>query len=546
LDIHLGTAMDHSEPIIEGTDPFTPEVALAPPTGPRIRPRTATARRLANPPQTRAPAPPAPSPPPRAERPSARPARPSRPPHWPALFDGAPWIALRIVSDFLTLAGACLIALQIAPGDGGGPLLALFPPLALLCLDSGGRYRHRMRDAALDSAGAGFGPISISAMTIFALQALTADGAGPATDGTLMAWTWVISLVAVTSVAMALTAIQRRARRKGAIRRRTLIIGTDPAGLEMATRLQRLPEYGLHPIGYLDARRDVPHPDGALPILGDLDELAHVAYEHEVSHVIVCFPDVSHHATLALVGRCDALGLETTIVPRLSAAVNHQTRFEYLGAQPLLNLRAVDRQSWRFMLKHVIDRGGAALLLVLLSPLLLVLALAVAFSSPGPMLFRQRRAGRDGQLFELLKFRTMIQPDDAQAYELYPALAPRGIAPGGVEGIDRRTRVGRFLRCTSLDELPQLVNVLRGEMSLIGPRPERPEFAEMFRHEIERYNERHRVRSGITGWAQVHGMRGQTPLADRVELDNFYIEQWSLGLDLKILLLTLPALLRGS
>jgi exopolysaccharide biosynthesis polyprenyl glycosylphosphotransferase len=463
------------------------------------------------------------------------------------LFDGAPWIALRIVSDFLTLAAASLLATRIAPGDGGGPLLALFAPLTLLCLDSAGRYRQRMRDAALDSAGAGVGSISIAAMTIFVAQMLTTRGdATQVASGALMAWTWLISVVAVTGVAMTLTAIQRRARRSGVIRRRTLIVGTDPAGLEMAARLRRLPEYGLEAIGFLDVTRALPHPPGALPLLGDLGDLETVARRHGVCNVIVCFPEVSHHATLALVARCDALGLETTIVPRLSAAVNHQTRFEYLGAQPLLNLRAVDRESWRFMLKHVMDRAVAALLLVVLSPLLLVLALAVAFSSPGPILFRQRRAGRDGQLFELLKFRTMIQRDDAQAYELYPELAPRGMGPGGVEGIDRRTKVGKLLRCTSLDELPQLVNVLRGEMSLIGPRPERPEFAEMFRQEIERYNERHRVRSGITGWAQVHGLRGQTPLADRVELDNFYIEQWSLGLDLKILLLTLPALLRGS
>ena len=120
------------------------------------------------------------------------------------------------------------------------------------------------------------------------------------------------------------------------------------------------------------------------------------------------------------------------------------------------------------------------------------------------------------------------------------------MAPGGVEGVDRRTRIGRLLRRTSLDELPQLLNVVRGEMSLVGPRPERPEFAELFQRDIERYADRHRVRAGITGWAQVHGLRGQTPLVDRVEFDNFYIEHWSLSLDLKIMLLTIPALLRGS
>jgi lipopolysaccharide/colanic/teichoic acid biosynthesis glycosyltransferase len=207
--------------------------------------------------------------------------------------------------------------------------------------------------------------------------------------------------------------------------------------------------------------------------------------------------------------------------------------------------------SWRFGVKYALDRVFAALLLVLLSPLLAVIALTVRLSSPGPILFRQLRAGRDGRVFDLLKFRTMVPPpvsgDVGEAgrscaeWECAP-----GLAPGGVEGADRRTRVGRFLRRTSLDELPQLLNVVRGEMSLVGPRPERPEFAEAFRQELEHYHERHRVRSGITGWAQVNGSRGQTPLADRVELDNFYIEHWSPALDAKILLMTLPALLRGS
>jgi lipopolysaccharide/colanic/teichoic acid biosynthesis glycosyltransferase len=156
--------------------------------------------------------------------------------------------------------------------------------------------------------------------------------------------------------------------------------------------------------------------------------------------------------------------------------------------------------------------------------------------------FRQRRVGRDGRVFDLRKFRSMAAPrgDD-------PGFRPSlGSAPGGVEGDDRRTRLGRLLRRTSLDELPQLINVVRGEMSLVGPRPERPEFVELFQSDIRRYGDRHRVKSGITGWAQVHGLRGQTSLADRVEWDNYYIEHWSLGLDLRILVLTVLAVLRPA
>ena len=168
------------------------------------------------------------------------------------------------------------------------------------------------------------------------------------------------------------------------------------------------------------------------------------------------------------------------------------------------------------------------------------------------MLFRQRRIGRDGKVFDLYKFRSMRidlaqaeigADDDASALEF---LLGGDTAPGGVEGDDRRTPIGRFLRRSSVDELPQLLNVLRGEMSLIGPRPERPEFVELFNQDIIRYDDRHRVKSGITGWAQVHGLRGQTSLAERVEWDNYYIAHWSLGLDLKIFALTLLALLRNG
>jgi lipopolysaccharide/colanic/teichoic acid biosynthesis glycosyltransferase len=171
-----------------------------------------------------------------------------------------------------------------------------------------------------------------------------------------------------------------------------------------------------------------------------------------------------------------------------------------------------------------------------------LLALLVKFSSPGPVLFAQRRMGRDGQEFELLKFRSMRPPRPEDA-----AFRPTaGSAPGGVEGADRRTPIGRFLRRSSLDELPQLFNVLKGDMSMIGPRPERPEFVELFLQDLDRYADRHRVKSGITGWAQVHGLRGQTSLSDRVEWDNFYIENWSLWLDFKILLLTLGAVFHSG
>jgi lipopolysaccharide/colanic/teichoic acid biosynthesis glycosyltransferase len=194
---------------------------------------------------------------------------------------------------------------------------------------------------------------------------------------------------------------------------------------------------------------------------------------------------------------------------------------------------------WQFTLKQAADRAVALVALLLLSPLLLAIALGVRLSSIGPVIFRQRRVGRDGETFVLFKFRTMVEDSGVAGFTL-----AHGTAPGGIEGADRRTAVGRWLRAISLDELPQLVNVLRGDMSLIGPRPERPEYVELFARLVPGYTERHRVKSGITGWAQAHGLRGQTSIADRVEFDNYYIENWSLALDLRILALTVVELLR--
>jgi exopolysaccharide biosynthesis polyprenyl glycosylphosphotransferase len=446
---------------------------------------------------------------------------------------------VRLSCDFVALTLGCVAGLLIAPAPPGAWLLLFFPPLALAFLYSRGRYVKSMRDAVLMSLAPGFGAISISAMAVFMLQLLVTDDRN--TISSLMAWTWLASLGGVTLAGMALTGIQQAARRRGIVTSSTLIIGADVNGLDLAARLARHPEYGLRAVGFLDNGEQTPLGPGAPPLLGALEDLEQVALFHGVRNVIIGFPDAPYSSLLALVSRCDQLRLETNVMPRLSDAMNRQTRFEYIGTVPLMNLRAMDPESWRFGIKHAFDRVSALVLLTVLSPLMACIAIAVRLSSPGPILFRQMRAGRDGRVFPLLKFRTMVADEAGVEYQPDP-----GIAPGGVEGLDRRTALGRLLRRTSLDELPQLINVLRGQMSIVGPRPERPEFAELFQREVERYQDRHRVRSGITGWAQVNGLRGQTPLADRVELDNFYIEHWSLALDMKILLLTIPSLLRGS
>jgi exopolysaccharide biosynthesis polyprenyl glycosylphosphotransferase len=279
-------------------------------------------------------------------------------------------------------------------------------------------------------------------------------------------------------------------------------------------------------------------PDRQAPVLGAPDEFAAIAEKTGAAHVILTFTSSPDHVLMPLIRACEDRGLHVWLVPRMFESVNLRVSQDNIGPLPIFGLQWVDPKGWQFAIKHALDRIVSAALLLLLSPLLLTIAIAVRLSSPGPILFRQRRIGRDGQRFEMLKFRSMRFEEERDPADWVKP----GLAPGGVEGADRRTAVGRFIRRYSLDELPQLINVLRGEMSLIGPRPERPDFVEAFDERVRRYSDRHRVKSGITGLAQINGFRGQTSLPERVELDNYYIQNWSMGLDFKILLRTAGAM----
>jgi exopolysaccharide biosynthesis polyprenyl glycosylphosphotransferase len=320
--------------------------------------------------------------------------------------------------------------------------------------------------------------------------------------------------------------------------RPTLIVGAGRVGRALADRLLADPGHGLRPVGFLDYGDE---PLGAeerpqeLPLLGSPDQVGKVVQQTGAECVAFAFPVVgSDERLLPLLEECQQAGVTAFAVPRLFEAIGWRMQVRHVGPMPLAELRSVGPDDLPFAVKHVIDRLAAALLLAALGPLMLVASVLVKCSSPGPALFRQRRVGRDGQEFTMLKFRTMREP--AGESEAFAPL--QGCAPGGVEGEDRRTRAGGWLRRTSLDELPQLINVLRGEMSLIGPRPERPEYADRFAAELRRYHQRHRVKSGITGLAQVSGLRGQTSIAERAEYDNFYVQNWSFWLDFKIALRT--------
>jgi exopolysaccharide biosynthesis polyprenyl glycosylphosphotransferase len=461
---------------------------------------------------------------------------------------------LRPAIDFLFVCLAIVIAqggfhAAIYPDTAREPL-ALLPVFVLLLFYLRGLYRTRLRALVLDGVVPVISAVSIGAMAV-AVFGQFVNGHAPSQSVTVRSWLFAVLGVGIGRIVLSFA--QRWARAHRLVGKPVLIMGAGVVGAQVARRLDNHPEYGLAPIGFLDEDpRSIAEVGGRdLPVLGTVEDLDETVMRTGVRNLIVAFSSVTDERVSRLIQRCQELDVEVSVVPRMFDTINNRVGYDTVGGLPLMSFTMVDPRGVQFTIKHALDFAFALVLLVLLSPLLLLCALAVRLSSSGPVLFRQRRVGRDGKAFDLYKFRSMrmspgeADPDEDDSGPL-EFLLGGDTAPGGVEGDDRRTPVGRLMRRTSLDELPQLLNVLRGEMSIVGPRPERPEFVELFKQDIVRYGDRHRVRSGITGWAQVHGLRGQTSLAERVEWDNYYIANWSLGLDLKILALTFVALLRNA
>lgn len=331
-------------------------------------------------------------------------------------------------------------------------------------------------------------------------------------------------------------ALIRTVRRRGWVLHRAIIVGAGEVGAHLANLMDEHPECGLRLFGFLDSRPRVDVVRRAVPVLGTEHDLAEVIERHAIKHVFVGFSSVSEPDMVEVVRTCDRLVCEIFLVPRMYEFAHHSGRdVDSVWGLPVVRLRRSVSHSlgWRF--KRWFDVSLAAILATVLLPVFAVCALAVWLESGSGVIFRQERVGRDGKEFTLLKFRTMTPTDDEEARRRWSIAGDSRIGP-----------VGHFLRKTSLDEMPQLWNVLVGDMSFVGPRPERPHFVRSFSEQIRGYPARHRVPSGLTGWAQVHGLRGDTSIAERARFDNYYIENWSLWLDIRILLRTATAVIRGQ
>jgi exopolysaccharide biosynthesis polyprenyl glycosylphosphotransferase len=475
-------------------------------------------------------------------------AEPVKTPSEPTLWGEQFWAGMRLALDVALLALAAAVADILWSGPGLsvadrvlGP--ALFAAIVLCMSYVRGAYRRRVKLDSLDAFVSTAWTVGVATSMVVTLRVLVDTHPASAARDTVWLGLFAAVLLAAGRVGINLWQVQTRRQAKALVP--TLIVGAGKIGRRTARRLIAHPEFGLQPVGYLDKEplEELDEKTG-LPVLGASWDLDEVVAQYGIGHVVVTFSTAPSEVLLRLVNRCEQLGIDVSLVPRLFEKVTERLTIEHLGGLPLITSHPSDPRGWQFAVKYALDRMAALLLLLLFSPVMIACAIAVWISLGRPILFRQRRVGCDGREFEMLKFRSLKSSSGHLEETL--DLPDEDTAPGGVESDGRVTKVGAFLRNTSLDELPQLLNVLKGEMSLVGPRPERPEFVELFEPRVYRYFDRHRVKAGITGWAQVNGLRGRTSLSDRVEWDNYYIENFSLWLDLKIVGKTIVTLPRHS
>ena len=446
------------------------------------------------------------------------------------------WEALRLAGERYSGLTVLLVTVDVVAATlvSGAVLdLPMWWVLAVVvfmvaCRTSARLYRRRLRlsyfddlPRALSAVLAGFGAI-VGAVMLLGNNAETSVG---------LVYT-AIGFVAVSEPLRALVfQITRSARRHLRRGDRTLIVGTDPVAMDLMRNMLEHPEFGLRPVGFVDAEPQVPEGSLPAPLLGG--DLATAIVQHRIGTVVLAHTVAGESQVVEETIVAHQLGCSMLLLPRMHELYRDGTDVERLRSYPLVRLvsEPTRRPSW--LAKRVFDVGFGVIAAILALPVLIICPIAIAIESGRPILFAQERIGINGRPFWIYKFRSMKPASEAEAATTWSIAGDPRIGP-----------VGRFLRASSLDELPQLWNIVRGDMSIVGPRPERTGFAEKFSVDHERYWARHRVPPGLTGLAQVNGLRGNTSIADRARYDNYYIANWSLWLDLKIILLTTRELLR--
>lgn len=322
--------------------------------------------------------------------------------------------------------------------------------------------------------------------------------------------------------------VLRRIRKNGHNLKHIILVGYSRAAEQYIDRIMVNPEWGYYVRGILDDTMPHGMEYRGIKVLGKIDNLNIILPQNRLDEIVITLGLSEYHKLERIVGMCEKSGVHTKFIPDYNNIIPTKPYTEDIQGIPVINIRHVPlNNTLNWIVKRAMDIFGSLFAIVLFSPVMLIVALTIKITDPGPLIFKQERIGLKNKPFYMYKFRSMIMQKESDEEK------------GWTRKDDPRvTPIGHFIRKTSIDELPQLFNILKGDMSLVGPRPERPQFVEKFKEEIPRYMIKHQVRPGLTGWAQVNGYRGDTSIRGRIECDLYYIENWTLGFDLKIIILT--------
>jgi Undecaprenyl-phosphate glucose phosphotransferase len=445
------------------------------------------------------------------------------------MFTDMVMIALAFVIAYLLRAESARLDPNVKLGaisDYAGMLLVQVVAIVIVAFTS--QLYHLVRAVSkIDEFYAVFGAASIGTMMSVAVSTLLFKSFEFDFPRVLIIYAWVFTILLVTLGRWLYRAVQVQLQERGVGRDRALIVGTGDIGQLVLDKIKNSSYLGYEVVGFVskNGHGELTELSGR-PVLGQAEDLSQLIDQYQIDEVIIALPEAAHDEILDLISKCSKADLSIKVFPDVFQIIANQVSIDDLGGLPLLSIRDVRLRGWRVTVKRLMDLTVSAIGLVLLSPFMFLLAILIKLESPGPVFYVQERMGLDAKPFLMLKFRSMRQDAEANG-------------PGWTRQNDpRRTRLGTILRKLNVDEFPQLINVLIGEMSVVGPRPERPVYVEQFQRTIPRYMERHKEKSGMTGWAQVNGLRGDTSIIERTKYDLWYIENWSVLLDLKIIIRT--------
>jgi len=409
-------------------------------------------------------------------------------------------------------------------GTAGVVVACFLVAFAMNGLYSRRRSRNLVDEAVRVIAGVSVGTLFAVAVISFALLGILE------LSRLMVVYAWFLSVVLVSGGRALVAAVEAALRRRGIGNKRILIVGSGPPAHVVLDKIRRSPELGYTVIGFLD-ENSLPGFSSELPILGGIGDVASIVRSTSVDEVIVALSRSNPEALLDIMDLLDDSEVDVKILPDVAQMITQDAGIDDLAGLPLVAVRQSRLRGKNIAVKRAMDMVVSTLVLIFLSPLLALISVLVKIDSPGPVFYVQERVGKDGKMFPCIKFRSMVADAEVETGPVWAHPQDR-----------RKTRIGSWLRRFSVDEFPQFINVLLGHMSVVGPRPERPVFVQEFSSRIPEYMNRHAEKSGITGWAQVNGLRGNTSIEERTKYDLWYVENWSPLLDLKIMLKTVAVL----